>query len=434
MSATEPKYALQCVGCGWRAETDTHQTLCPECGKEALLRAEYTATWDNVCAAPGHSLASFADWMPVAEAPAHWNESEVSCFRSEHLADALGLQNLWIIFSGYWPERGARLSSLSFKDLDAEVSAVRMAERDGRIQLASSAGNLGLAIAQRAILRGNPAVVLIPDRAVHEMRVRGAPKCDNLCLITVKDAIYGEVIEMTEWLEKQLPDQLRRGGGVYNVATRAGHGVTFLNTLKTLGNVPDHYFQAVGSGTGGLGAREAVLRFNRSTGTKSKMRLNLVQNIPFTPIVSAWKNGESNACYPPDEARRRLSEVRAAVLSNNHPPYAIAGGVREALEDFDGMGWSVTNEEIESAQRLFAEKEGAEIHPAGGAALAALRQAVARGTVKPTEQVTLHITGGGGPFLARDFEIYPLTPSLVIDLDEREKALGFAQSFVARSV
>ena len=424
-------YKLKCTQCGWEDQQDTHQVHCPTCGTNALLRAVYSATWKQVQDSPGHSLSDFTDWLPVREAPASWSDVQVSCYRSDDLGRKLGLKNLWVIFSGYWPERDASLVSLSFKQLDAEVSAVRIKERDDRIQLASSAGNLGLAIAQRSILHGNPAVVLIPDKSIHEMRVLGADSRDSLCLITVEDAVYGDVIAMTNWIQEQLEDRLLKGGAVYNVATRGGHGVTFLNAVKTIGGLPDYYFQAVGSGTGAIAAWESVLRYNQSESSGKTTRLHLAQNHPFIPMVEAWRGEKPDASYSTDEARERLSQVKASVLSNNSPPYKTIGGIKDSLTESDGLMYSVENREIESAMKLFEEVEGCDINPAAGAALAALIQAVEKQTVGANDVIALHITGGGSTKLGKDHELHPLKPSLVVSRGEDRKALEFIKSFLS---
>jgi cysteate synthase len=41
-------------------------------------------------------------------------------------------------------------------------------------------------------------------------------------------------------------------GGAKNVARRDGAGTVMLDATLTMKHLPDHYFQAVGSGTGGI--------------------------------------------------------------------------------------------------------------------------------------------------------------------------------------
>ena len=57
------------------------------------------------------------------------------------------------------------------------------------------------------------------------------------------------------------------------------------------------------------------------------MKLMVSQNAPFVPMYDAWQAG-SRAMLPYDEdkARRNAEIIDAKVLSNRHPPYALAGG------------------------------------------------------------------------------------------------------------
>jgi len=66
----------------------------------------------------------FSDWLPVngflkgSYAP--------MTYKSEGLADWLGLSNLYITFSGYWPEKGIEMSTCSFKETEAYSVCARL--------------------------------------------------------------------------------------------------------------------------------------------------------------------------------------------------------------------------------------------------------------------------------------------------------------------
>ena len=51
-------------------------------------------------------------------------------------------------------------------------------------------------------------------------------------------------------------------GGAKNVARRDGMATTMLSATTTIGQIPDYYFQAIGSGTGAIAAWEANLSYN----------------------------------------------------------------------------------------------------------------------------------------------------------------------------
>ncbi|MFH1159717.1 MAG: pyridoxal-phosphate dependent enzyme, partial [bacterium] len=192
------------------------------------------------------------------------------------------------------------------------------------------------------------------------------------------------------------------------------------STATTIGYIPDLYFQAVGSGTGAIAAWEANLRLigDGRFGTR-KMKLWLSQNFPFHPMVDAWK-ARSRDLFPMEDqkARELVSRIDAKVLSNRKPPYAISGGLFDALTDTGGEMVVMTNEEAATATGLFAKLEGIDIHPAAAVATASLIAAVERKEVPADAVIMLNITGGGEERLKREKkDLVYLQPSLIIDVE-----------------
>jgi cysteate synthase len=126
------------------------------------------------------------------------------------------------------------------------------------------------------------------------------------------------------------------------------------------------------------------------------MRLHLVQNQPFTPMHDAWTNNADEVeRMPREEVLRRVSATYTNMLANATPPYAVSGGVREVLKAADGCTYAVSNDEARAGyERVLRHHEFAPA-PEGGAALAGLVQAVARGAIPKGDTVLVHMTGGG---------------------------------------
>ena len=94
--------------------------------------------------------------------------------------------------------------------------------------------------------------------------------------------------------------------GRSNAARRDGMGTALLVAVEQARRIPDHYFQAVGSGTGAIAAWEMNLRLlEDGRFGDTKMRLHLGQNAPFTPMTDAWEAG-SRTLAPMPEARERV--------------------------------------------------------------------------------------------------------------------------------
>jgi len=208
-------------------------------------------------------------------------------------------------------------------------------------------------------------------------------------------------------------------GGAKNVARRDGMGTTTLSAAHFIGEIPEYYFQAVGSGTGAVAAWEANLRLieDGNFGNR-KMKLMVSQNKPFHPIYDAWKAGSRQMLdFDDDEARRQVEEMDAKVLSNRKPPYPPIGGLFDALTDTDGDVLLASNKEAADAAKLFEETEGIDIHPAAGVATASLIEAVNENMVEKDAIIMLNITGGGEERFARENELVYLKPAIIFDLD-----------------
>jgi len=401
------RHILRCVYCGKEYEDDHFRLNCDENHEPSLLRTVYkNGTFTIKEDLPG--MFKFENYLPVVRT------LDVSgapvTYKSEGLAHNLGLKNLYIIFNGYWPERNAFMETASFKELEAPSVLGRVPENHPETIVVASAGNTGRAFADICSKNRIPLILVIPEANIDEIW-----SCEpfNDCVVLIAasgnsdytDAIKlaGKIIE----LEGYFPE-----GGAKNVARRDGMATTVLDAAHTMGRIPDHYFQAIGSGTGGIAAWESYLRLKEDgVYTNGVMKLHLSQNYPFIPIVDAWNEGKQT--FPEleeEKSKDSIHHMRAKVLSNRKPPYSIRGGVWDILTASSGIMYSVKNDEVAEAQRLFENYEEIDIHPAAGVALGALIQAVERGAVGKDDYVAFNVTGGGERRVMQEKDIYYLEP------------------------
>jgi cysteate synthase len=381
--------------------------------KPTLLRALYLEKQLHV-GDDSLGLYKFATWLPVKRMLK--GSSAPVTFRSEHLAKALGLSNLYITFSGYWPEKGAGMSTCSFKETEAYTVCARLDPKQGKVLVVASAGNTARAFARVCSDNHIPLLLCVPEDNLNALWF-DEPLNDCVKLaVTRKGSDYFDAIHLSN-LACQCPGFIAEGGAK-NVARRDGMGTTVLSAATTIGQIPDYYFQAVGSGTGAIAAWEANIRLiaDGRFGTH-KMKLIVSQNDPFIPIYLAWKAGSREMLpYDDAEARRDVEEIDAKVLSNRKPPYAIAGGLFDALTDSQGEVMIMTNAQAAEANRLFQDTEGIDIHPAAAIATASLMKAVADGLVGKDAVIMLNITGGGEERFKNGKVLHYLEPSHIFGI------------------
>jgi cysteate synthase len=183
-----------------------------------------------------------------------------------------------------------------------------------------------------------------------------------------------------------------------------------------MGESPRHYFQAVGSGTGGIAAWEMSLRLRQDGRFGDRLpRLHLVQSEPFAIMRDAWQAGSRELpVVEEQEAKRRIARIHSPVLSNRKPPYSLTGGVFDALQESAGQTYAVSCEEAGKAGRLFESLEGCDLDAAAEVALAGLIQAVGQGKVRRSESVLLNLTGGGARRLVREIRRTRVRPDVEI--------------------
>ena len=348
-------------------------------------------------------------------------EATHATYKSEGLAAALGLENLYITFNGYFPEKGATMTTCSFKETEAYSVCARTDADNDKVLVVASAGNTARAFAKVCSENNIKLLLAVPEDNLDALWF-DAPLNDCVKLIScTKGGDYFDAIHLSNLALKS--PKFYAEGGAKNIARRDGMATTVLSAVTTIGRIPDYYFQAVGSGTGAIAAWEANMRLieDGHYGT-NVMRLMVSQNAPFLPMYDAWR-ADSRAMLPydDDKARRDVEIIDAKVLSNRKPPYGICGGLYDALKATNGDVLQATNLQARKAAQLFLETEGVDIHPAPAVALATLIKEVEAGRVDKKATIMLNITGGGEARYKEGKEIFYLKPSLVFPLNPDEK-------------
>ncbi len=360
-------------------------------------------------------LYKYADWMPIKRTLE--NPSCPITYKSDKLAERLGLNNLYITFSGWWPAKGANMTTCSFKETEAYSVCARLGkEQQDQVLVVASAGNTARAFAKVCSDNGIKLLLCVPQDNIKALWFdKPLNPCVKL-ITTASGSDYFDAIQLSNYV-CELPGFLAEGGAK-NIARRDGMSTTMMSAVTTIGRIPDFYFQAVGSGTGAIAAWEANLRFIEDGRFGSnKARLFVSQNKPFLPMYEAWRQ-DSRALLPydPDQARKDAAEICAPVLSNRKPPYGLAGGLYDALKDTNGDILAVSNEEANAAKALFEEAEGIDIYHAAAVALASLIQAIHINKVKSDDIIMLNITGGGEKHFKESHEIHYLEPSHIFPI------------------
>lgn len=416
MRFNKTNYKLLNVSNGHEFEDKGWTLTDPEGKKPSLIRAEY----ENKSFTPRPELGGiyrYADWMPIKRTLK--NSCAPVTYKSKGLGKFLGLDNLYITFSGWNPKIGAKFRTCSFKETEAYSVLARLDADEKRILVVQSAGNTARAFAQVCSDNRIPVVICIPADSLHDMwSRRRLHKCVKL--VTVPHGCdYYDAISIGEKLAEDPGFILE--GGAKNIARRDGMGTTILSFAEATGRIPDAYFQAVGSGTGAIAAWENACRLaGDGRFGENNMKVFVGQNAPFTLMYDSWKAGSANLLpLDPGTGRRQAEIILAKVLSNRKPPYSIAGGLYDVLKASGGDVFLADNNDIIYWMMQFRNLEGYELLPASCVAVAALAKSVEEGRVSKEDYIMLNCTGGGMlaamsrgyVFKESDLELDPDTPA-----------------------
>jgi cysteate synthase len=408
-------YTIRCRGCDATYADDGEILMCAN-GCTALLVSDYDERSFQPDAGVDGTFR-YHRWLPVRRRFA--GTGTVAVFRADAWGAAYGLTDLWFAFSGFWPERGASLETATFKELEAYAVLGRLPDDEDRTLVVASAGNTAAAFARACSKYGRRCAIVVPGTALPRLRFV-EPLAPCVAIVEV-DGTYDNAIVFARKLAA-LPGFVLEGG-VRNVARRDGMGTVMLAAAERIGRLPDAYVQAVGSGAGALAANEAAGRLVRDGrfGT-TRPRLLLSQNRPFTPMVDSWAD-RSATLRPLDAAvaRERIAAIGAQVLSNQTPPYAVPGGVREALAATDGEMFGIDNQHASESAARFLAMEGIDLEPAAAVALASL-PAVASALDDRDRCVLLHLTGGGWERFRAPLAAHEARPAVRVSARETESS------------
>ena len=421
MSFRPTEYELVSVATGTQRPDEGGWTLSFSDEAPSLIRAVYAKKCLTL-REDLEGLYKFADWLPIRRTLK--GSGSPDTYRSEGLADVLGLENLWITFNGWWPEKGALMKSGTFKECEAYSVCGRMSDDFDKILVVASAGNTARAFARVCSDNHIPLLLFVPEDNLESLWFDEAI---DSCVKLIAPEAGGDYFDAIRMSNAAVASSGRfiAEGGAANVARRDGMATTVLSAVTTIGRIPDAYFQAVGSGTGAIAAWEAAMRFAEDGRYgQNTMRLIVSQNMPFMPMVDSWTADSRDFLVADDvTARGHVNEVNAKVLTNRRPPWGVPGGLFDALKSSGGTVLGATNEEASVAGARFAQLEGSDISTAAGVAVASLFKAVESGVVQKQETIMLNITGGGMERFKRERETHILDASAIMPLDADEKEI-----------
>lgn len=374
---------LECTRCGRTYETERLWRVSPCCSLP--LYARYDLDRLRPLFRPADlrgrraDIWRYAEVLPVRRPDRRLTLGEgfTPLLGAPRLADALGLERLWIKDEGRNPTG-------SFKARGLAVAVARAWELGARDVAIPSAGNAGSAAAAYAAAAGLAAHVVVPrdtPRAIVE-EIAGLGAELELVDGLITDAAARVAAGVTEhgWFDLSTLKE------PYRVEGKKTMGYELFEQLG--GRLPDVIVYPTGGGTGLVGMWKAFDEMERLGWIgPERPRMIAVQAAGCAPIVRAWEAGAETA-EPWQNAATYASGLRV--------PRAIGDFlILRAIRASRGAAIAVGDDAIRAAARLVGRTTGVYVAPEGAAAAAAIPHLLRRGLLRPDEEVVLFNTGSG---------------------------------------
>jgi threonine synthase len=330
---------------------------------------ELTPAQPRMAAVKRGVLARWAAFLPVTRATPSLTlfEGETPLIPVPRLAAWVGVDELWVKFEGVNPTG-------SFKDRGMVVAVAKAIEGGARTMLCASTGNTAASAAAYAARGGVTAVVLLPQG-----RVAGAKISQALAYgaraITV-DTNFDGALDIARALTARYPVELVNSVNPHRIA---GQATAAYEICESLGGAPAILALPVGNGGNITAYWAGFRRFHDDGITDTLPTIVGAQAAGAAPLVRG---------QPVERPETIASAIRIGRPASWDSAVAAA---RESGGEFR----AVSDDDILSAYREIARREGIFCEPASAAGVAALRASVAAGVTRRDARCVCVCTGHG---------------------------------------
>ena len=278
------------------------------------------------------------------------------------------LQNdVWLKFEGANPTG-------SFKDRGMTMAISKAAEDGARAVICASTGNTSASAAAYATKAGMTPVVLVPQGKIAMGKLAQAIAHGSKLLQV--DGNFDDCLTLARELSEKYPVALVNSVNPFRIE---GQKTASFEVVDALGFAPDIHALPVGNAGNITAYWKGYKEYQRDGIAKSKPAMWGFQAEGAAPIVrgAVVKNPET---------------IATAIRIGNPASWQQAIAARD---ESGGLIDMVTDEEILSAYRLVAAKEGVFVEPSSAAGIAGLIKYKNAGKLPTGKKIVITVTGNG---------------------------------------
>ncbi len=364
---------MKCISCGEEYEVDEIIYTCKKCDSTLEVVCSPDVSRD-IFNCRKSTMWKYKEFLPVDESKiVTLDEGGTPFCRCNKLGDELGI-DLYVKVEGSNPTG-------SFKDRGMSVGITKAVELGVNTVGCASTGNTSASLAAYAARAGKRCVVLLPAGKVALGKLAQA-MFHGAEVISIRGN-FDEALETVTSLALEGQLYLLNSVNPYRLEGQKTIGFEIVDDLGW--KSPDRIILPVGNAGNISAIWKGITEFHEAGFMDDLPMMTGIQAEMAAPIVNAVREGKKTVT-PVKDPETIATAIRIGA------PVSAQKALR-AIYESNGFAETVTDDEILSAQKLLARKEGIGVEPASAASIAGLLKLVESGEVDRGEQVVCIVTG-----------------------------------------
>jgi threonine synthase len=364
---------MKCISCG--AEYDNNEIIytCRDCGSilEVLCQPNVSK---EVFSCRKSTMWKYKEFMPVDHSMIISLEEGGTPFcRCKSLGDELGI-DLHVKVEGSNPTG-------SFKDRGMSVGITKAMELGVSTVGCASTGNTSASLAAYAARAGLRCIVLLPAGKVALGKLSQA-MFHGAEVFSVRGN-FDEALEAITALALSGELYLLNSVNPFRLEGQKSIGFEIVDSMGW--ESPDRIILPVGNAGNISAIWKGVREFHEAGFIQDLPMMTGIQAEGAAPIVRAVEK-KADDIVPVENPETVATAIRIGA------PVSAKKALR-AIYDSGGLAETVTDEEILSAQKLLARREGIGVEPASAASIAGLIKLLEDGEIDKSERIVCVVTG-----------------------------------------
>jgi len=305
---------------------------------------------------------------------------------------------VWLKFEGANPTG-------SFKDRGMTMAISKAAEDGALAVICASTGNTSASAAAYATKAGMTPVVLVPEGKIAMGKLAQAIAHGSKLLQV--DGNFDDCLTLARELSEKYPVSLVNSVNPFRIE---GQKTASFEVVDALGFAPDIHALPVGNAGNITAYWKGYIEYEKDGMAKSKPAMWGFQAAGAAPIVRG-------------EAVKNPETIATAIRIGNHASWQQA---LDARDQSGGLIDMVSDEEILSAYRMVAAKEGVFVEPSSAAGIAGLIKYKSAGKLPKNKRIVITVTGNGLKDVQWVLDGAPAPTIIPVDVKRAAEVIGLA--------